>query len=213
MDITLNPTLSYSKNFDLYDVDGSILNIYFTSALIMSNDNNADLYGVESNFNVLYTTTGGIDVKYISMTNVVVSHDTGSTEVRIPGYQKTIYYTIDGATQLSVSPNITTYNQIDYYKVNCFRLCWIDTSSDSFMFLIRPPYLSYLDTGNSSIFTNAVINGVVGQNLAFNLVPFAFSSDVVAYITTDNTLEIGGQLTLIGLGTSISQIDSSMIIS
>jgi hypothetical protein len=144
---------------------------------------------------------------------VVVSHDTGSTEVRIPGYQKTIYYTIDGATQLSVSPNITTYNQIDYYKVNCFRLCWIDTSSDSFMFLIRPPYLSYLDTGNSSIFTNAVINGVVGQNLAFNLVPFAFSSDVVAYITTDNTLEIGGQLTLIGLGTSISQIDSSMIIS
>lgn len=207
------PTNVYTGILDLYTIDGSIPQIYLSSALIMSNDTIFDITGLENDFTILYTTADDISIRYIYMTTVVVNHIYGTTNLRIPGYQKNIQYTFDGVIAEVAAANLTTYNATDYYKVSCMRLCLIDESSDSFMFTPRLPILSYYDITNTSIFTNAAIGSIPGQNIIFNMLGFNFNDETTAYIQDDNTIFVGGTVSIIGLGATASLIEDWMIIS
>ena len=207
------PTNAYTGILDLYTIDGSIPQIYLSSALIMSNDTAFDLTGLEDYFTILYTTADDINIRYIYMTTVVVNHIYGTTNLRIPGYQKNIQYTFDGTIAEIATANLTTYNATNYYKVSCMRLCIIDGSSDSFMFTPRLPIFSYYDITNTSIFTNAAIGSIPGQNIIFNMLGFNFNDETTAYIQDDNTILIGGTTSIIGLGDTASLVEDWMIIS
>jgi hypothetical protein len=207
------PTDAYTGILDLYTIDGSIPKIYLSSALVMSNDTIFELTGLEDEFTVLYNTADAISIRYIYMTTVVVNHIYGTTNLRIPGYQKNIQYTFDGSIAETAAANLTTYNATDYYKVSCMRLCMVDESSDSFMFTPRLPILSYYDITNTSIYTNAAIGSVPGQNIIFNMLGFDFDDETIAYIQDDNTVFIGGIADIIGLGTTAYLLEDWMIIS
>ncbi len=210
--MNIAPDNVYNSVLDLYDVDGVIPIIYFGSALIMSNDSITIKTGIEPNFPIIYTTEDGININYLMFTTVVVSHNRGTTNILIPGYQKAIQYTIDGTNILTAQAIVRNYNNIDYYQVNCMRLCLADDSSDSFLFTIMPPKYSYFDTTNTSVYTNVAIGANPGQNFIFDFGAFALDSNAVAYITSDDKLSIAGQVEIIGLGNSVSLIDESMLI-
>lgn len=210
--LELVPGRIYTGVLDLYDIDGVIRQHYFSSFLVRSDDAGNSLTGLEPYFPITYT-SGGVSVRYILMTTLVIEHDTGVTEVRIPSYQKSVQYTVDGTNILASTAIINSISEDNYYSTNCARICLSDGSSDNFMFnVINPPFV-YQGSTNTSVYTNVTIGGIVGQKVIFNFKTFVFDADVVALISTTNTLKLAGEVELIGLGSSISLLDDTMLLN
>jgi|GEM_PF-3699613 len=205
--ITQDPTAPYTGILDLYSVDGSISNIYFGSTLFRSNDTIFHETGLEDNFPTLYT-EGGISVKYIYMTTVDVNHKTGTTSIRIGGYQQSISYTFDGSNAETTSPNTTFFNATNFLPIGCNRLCLVEDLTDSIIFKVRQPILSYPESNNITVFTDASIGSISGQNLIFDLGAFGFDKDTPAEIGADNTISITGILDIVGLESSVANLES-----